>query len=346
MPDPWEEAAKQFKGAAPQGGQPQSATAPNEDWKMWAGSDQPQAEQPGFLESLGDTFGINPKNTAQQLSEHPIRSIIEQQPPVQALEGIYSGGKRILGELGDAYHSAREGNVPGAAAHAIQAIPFIGEGIKRGSEQMGPFNGMGEGIKEAATNPGVLGTIAGTAATTAPLVAGGVDAALPGRSPIGRIPTRAHAGQVLESVKNRIGNQPVSLTRSLPVLERAQQLSERGHGTIGALDNLYKRANTTNPLDYAEARDRASAISSLTGQDKMAATKTLQREAKNFSHAFNDDIGDTAAQHGLGDEYSKGMKEYRRASQIRNGLIKTAKYGGPALVGGGLAAKVIRELLP
>jgi len=139
------------------------------------------------------------------------------------------------------------------------------------------------------------------------------------------VPTKAKAGQLFDSVMKDAANQPVQLTRSMPILERAMQLSDAGHGTVTPLDKLYARINQTQPLEYSEARDRASALSSLTGEDKIRATKTLQGQAKQLSHAFNDDVGDAAAQVGRGEDYAKAMKTYRQASQIREGLKNAGK---------------------
>lgn len=121
---------------------------------------------------------------------------------------------------------------------------------------------------------------------------------------------------------------PVKLTRSMQPLEEAQRLSDAGHGSIGAVDSLYKRINTVNPLDYSEARDRASALSSITGEDKMHATPSLRAQAKRLSRFFNQDIGDTADAAGKGPQYRQAMSEYARASRMADTGNRLLKYGG------------------
>jgi hypothetical protein len=110
-------------------------------------------------------------------------------------------------------------------------------------------------------------------------------------------------------------------------MERAQQLSARGGGSIGAIDNLYKRINTVNPLDYREARDWASNLSRLTANDQMGASPALQAEARKLSHAFNEDVGGAASRRGVGPQYDQAMKEYARASRNTDIAKKVVKYG-------------------
>jgi hypothetical protein len=258
-----------------------------------------------------------------------------------AEEDITHGGRKTivgktLGYLqgqGEKGYSGLESGVSPETAQYMGSVPIGSIKMLKGIAEtpshpiMGPLHAIG-GALQAASIPSAF--MAGPGAEAA----------------IEAIPSRAHAGRLFESVMSDAANQPVSLTKSLPALERAQQLSERGHGTIGALDSLYKRINQVNPLDYAEARDRASAISGLTGQDKINATKMLQREAKNFSHAFNEDIGSAAEQVGRGSDYLNAMKEYSQASKLRDVGIGAAKYGIPAVLGSGILAGIAKKLIP
>lgn len=139
----------------------------------------------------------------------------------------------------------------------------------------------------------------------------------------------------------------VDLNRSLPFLEKAQRLSEEGHGTITPLDNMYRRINTVNPLEYDEARSRYSALGNLTGEDRMRATPTLQRAVKQFHHALGEDIGDTAEKAGAGKEYRQGMKTYRRASQMRAAATNLGNAAKKIAVPAALGAagyKIYKEL--
>jgi hypothetical protein len=163
------------------------------------------------------------------------------------------------------------------------------------------------------------------------------------------LPTRANAGRIFESVMKDAGDKPVQLTRAMEPLERAQQLSARGGGTVSAADNLYKRINTVNPLDYREARDWASNLSRISAQDKMSASPSLRAEVGKLSHAFNQDVGDTAASVGHGEDYAKAMRNYRIASTVGDVADRAKKFAVPAALGAagaGAGYKLARALMP
>lgn len=221
------------------------------------------------------------------------------------------------------------GAIAGAGAplvHPIQTAEGLGHAI---AHPIDTAEGMAKGVW--AQPASILGNLVG-----------GADlglAAAEGGSLLGKIPTKAKAGRLFDEVADAANGQPVKLTRSTPILERAMQLSERGHGTITPLDRLYSRINTINPLAYEEARDRASALSRLTGEDQMRASPALKAHAKELSHAFNQDIGDTAEAVGKRPQYEKAMKQYARASrnrEIAGKLGKVAvKTAAPAALGYG-----------
>lgn len=245
---------------------------------------------------------------------------------------------------------ASEGNTPGVASHLLSAVPFVGPAMDKMVDEA-PASAFDEKkpylsrVMDAAT-PGNVGTAVGTSTQVAPMLLSGADMAAPDRPLMGEIPTRAKAGKVFGSVMNDAADQPVNLTRSMKPLERAQQLSTRGHGTVSAADNLYKRLNTVNPLNYREARDWASGLSRLTANDTMNASPSLRSQVGELSHAFNEDIGDTAASVGRGEDYAKAMRDYRRASQLGNAAKTAAKWAIPAAAGGGAATYALKKTLP
>lgn len=419
------------------------------------------AHEPGFFESIRNSLGINSANPPKFSWADALGG-----PALAAAKGIGSEFMRSTGELGKAVDEMRS-NPAQAGLHAISAVPVIGPGLVTAGQQA-PASRPGESymsrVKSAATDPGTMGTTLGTAIQAAPMVLGAFDTAFPGRSLMGRIPTRAHAGEVLENVRKEVnrprmseairprgylmppveevplhrqpftagessrpivlnqadkpsrlllnapsqqlplsekvdifpnqlshadtnireefggptqglghseyvgeipgtygGREPlqgtmlrrpamspseppaaapyyvnqVNLKHSLPALEEAQRLSEEGHGTITPLDSFYRRVNTINPLDYDEAFSRRSALGSLTGEDKMRATPSLQAAAKKFHRALGEDIGETAERAGVGDQYRQGMREYRNAMMVRKGLIHAGKMAIPTAAGYG-----------
>ena len=76
----------------------------------------------------------------------------------------------------------------------------------------------------------------------------------------------------------------------------------------------------------------------------MNASPALKAQVGKLSHAFNEDIGNTAAGVGRGEDYAKAMKMYRQAA--RNGDIakSVAKKAIPLMAGGGLVAAVLKKV--
>lgn len=294
-----------------------------------AGSQQEAPEQEGLLHSFASSMGILPSGPEPPLKERLKSAVVNA--TVGPIAPLYEGGKRSAGELKQGVQAIASGNGYAGLQHAITAIPVLGPTLDKGADQYADKNYMGE-----------AGTLLGGAGQMAPALLGGVDAVAQGRPMFGQIPTRANAGKLFESVMKDAATQPVQMTRSMPILERAMQLSDAGHGTVTPLDKLYARINQTQPLEYAEARDRASALSTLTGEDKIKATKTLQSQTKQLSHAFNDDIGDAAASVGRGEDYAKAMQTYRQAAQLREGMKRVGQGVGIATAASALAPPVYR----
>lgn len=252
--------------------------------------------------------------TADEVSGGPFMQQVEQEafgpqmaPPNEGL------GHHIMRGIG---------NFGGAAAGAIPEMLMHPVKTAQSAFELSPAGMAYDAVKgktpQAMTDlsQGVREHPEETLESTAGNIVGGIDAGgmAPGVTDL--IPTRGKAGQLFQSVMNDVGDRPVNLTRTMAPLERAQQLSARGHGNIALADNLYKRINTVNPLDYREARDWASGASRLSGQDKMSASPTLRSNFKQMSHALNEDIGDTASSAGRGEDYAKAMRDYRRAAAM------------------------------
>jgi hypothetical protein len=265
-------------------------------WEQYAATTD--AEAPDTRNGLQKVFD---ESTAH-MPYVPVHSAGDLLTDVGHAAGNFAGG--LLEPLGPFVHPEKalesmqtEMSKPHPLTAGSVALSALGPAGELGANLVGRF-AKGEGAEG-------LGNLATT-----------LIAPEEGEAALSKIPTKAGAGKLFAEVESKAAGQPVTLTRALPILERAQQLSERGHGTITPLDNLYKRINTVNPLDYTEARDRASAISNLAAGDKMNATRTLQAQAKKLSHAFNEDIGDTATSAGVGPQYSKAMRDFRVASRL------------------------------
>lgn len=273
---------------------------------------QPSAPEPGFLQSVGQGL----KNFGHMVTH-----------PVEAAESM--GEQQVAG-----------GRTPyGAPIFSPTGNRVIDE--QNESTIQSARNDMAQQGKEMAAHPSAsAGEFIGQ---SLPLLAlGGAAGGMK------MLPTRAGAGALFEDVMSAAKDQPVNLTRSLQPLERIQQLTSRGGPTVGAADKLYNRINTTNPLSYEEARDFYSNLSGLSANDKMSLNPTMKRELGNFTGAFKEDIGDTAASAGKGEEYNKAMRDYARASQLKDLRERAMKYAIPALLGAGGATVVgsaLRDLL-
>lgn len=316
MPGPWEKFAQpsapweRYGGTAPA---QQSALSPHQYTadEVTGGGFLPQVEQ--------EAFGTR------------------SAPPN---EGI---GQHILRDLSN-FGGAAAGAIPEMLMHPVKTAQSVAHLEQAAAgDPTGLVNDVTPLIQSAKANPedtavSTLGNLTGAAAfggglgDVAEPVAGGLR---------DLIPSKARAGDLFQSVMKDAGDQPVNLTRSMEPLERAQQLSARGHGTVSAADNLYKRINTVNPLTYGEARDWASGLSRLSGQDLLSGSKSLISQVKQLGHALNEDIGDTASSVGRGEDYTKAMRDWRRASQLSDLVDNVKKYapvaGISALAGAGAA---------
>lgn len=270
---------------------------------------------------------------------------------------IHGGGRTVLGRaLG---HLQGRGD-KGYAGLEAGVSPGVAEYM--GSPELGVMQ-AGKGLAETATGHPLTGLkdvgVGALKAATIPASFIGPEAS---EAALDAIPTRAKAGRLLDEVRSAVNARPegplpasgtplpqpfsqVGMTRTLPAIERAQRLSEEGHGAIGALDRLYNRINTTNPLDYDEAFSRRSALGTLTGEDKMRATPSLKAAAKQVYRALGEDIGDTAERAGVGRQYRQGMRTYRQAMQTRNALINAGKWALP-VAGGAAAYHFLKPFIP
>jgi hypothetical protein len=136
-------------------------------------------DQPGaiarFLGSALDVNGLkdlaHPSDAVdeqmKELREHPWRAALRAAagPAGQVAEGLYEGGKRIAGEVGESVGAAKEGNVPGAASHMVSAIPFVGPVLDKAAEQ----NARGDYAGEAGTLFGAVAPALGAKVGEIPL---------------------------------------------------------------------------------------------------------------------------------------------------------------------------------
>jgi hypothetical protein len=281
-----------------------------------------------------------------------MKNMVESYPPVAAGRELYQGAKRIGGELKQVGQGISEGNPYKAAEHSAYALPFIGAGIKKGVDQLGANEKIN--LPEA-------GTALETAAETAPLVLGGLDAVAPGRSLLGQIPSRARAGAVLQDIREQAKDVPVVPNQTMPAINRWTELTDAGGKSAKPLTKLSGRLTdlmtpstkgVQDQLLFPEARDFYSNVSDVSRQSPLQTLlgkglkPTMLRQAGNVRSALNADLTSAAGQVGRGADYSEAMKEYAQAMKLRNAIVNAAKVGIPLAVGGGLAGHALKALIP
>lgn len=286
---------------------PESAAAP---------SSAPAQE--GFVQSVGSNLGIQkPQQSGlDQLKEHPVQTVLETQPAVQAAEGLYQGVKRSGGELLQAARDAFAGNRAGAATHAVKAIPIVGPGIDKAADQYADKNYSGE-----------AGTLLGTAAQVAPAVLGAADSAGVPRpdtslsnvtSAINPTAMKQSAGQLLQTVAKDANKVPVQLDNSG---DAALQLMDWQKKTqLGPTINKYLNRITNpklGPLTYSEARDYYQLLGRMSADEASKLPPVVQRNLTQMVIGLKEDIGDAADQVGRAAEYYKGMKDYGTAMRLQ-----------------------------
>jgi hypothetical protein len=224
-------------------------------------------------------------------------------------------------------------------AHPIQSAEGIGRAF------MHPMDTAESAGKAFDEHPGytVGQTLGGLGAGAA---VGGAMAKIPEIADA--IPTRAKAGAMFQDVMAKAGDQPVWMQNSGAELNRALELADRGGTKPTTVSKLARRVGNVNnsPMNYSEARDFATNLSDLSADEKMALKPVMRRQVGKLSRAFNQDVGDAASRAGVGDQYVQAMRDYARASQFRNAATTAAKWAVPVAVGGGIASKLARTLIP
>jgi len=129
-----------------------------------------QAPQAGFVQSAANNLGIAPPTSPPTIGQSLIKAA--EGPVVPLAESIYQGGKRTLGELGQAFDAVRQGSTAGAVYHGVKSLPILGPGLDTAADQYADKNYAGE-----------AGTLTGTAGQLAPLVLGAKSAAAPAELP-------------------------------------------------------------------------------------------------------------------------------------------------------------------
>lgn len=239
--------------------------------------------QEGFLESLGHTFGIGKEEAEankQAFQQHPILSSLKTLvggPALQAGQGLFDEFMRSTGEAGQAVDAARSGNPYAAEEHGMYAVPFVGGGIQRGVEQLGPNESI---------NPAEMGTALGTAIQAAPAVA---DIARPITRPIEStitaLPRKLQSGlrSTIRNVTNTTPSDVAGIVRktsgqNVLKTERVADINARRAETDQARITAAKAANDKAIADAADANAKAAQEHAAKTQSVADANATKQAD--------------------------------------------------------------------
>jgi len=186
------------------------------------------------------------------------------------------------------------------------------------------------------------------------------------------VPTKAKAGAMFEDLNKNLENQPVTLTNTMPHINRVMTLGKEGGGSpplavrqlssaagqstprsvplLRAMQNDLSGAPAAEaepkPLLFPSARNFQSGLASLSRDDSGGMSGPMKGSMAQLNKGLYQDIRDAAEQQGRGADFDKAMKSYGRAATIQDGL-QWAKDHAIQLVGGGAAASyVAHKLLP
>jgi len=244
--------------------------------------------------------------------------------------------------------------MPGAAVESLEEgyrnrnAP-VGQQLKAFGNAINPVNLID--TKEGSLPMNIGGTAANLLPFAIDPAGGGI-----GKSALGRmaaipkeiLPSAERAGATLEGVQRAARLVPVDTTEAEAALARARELRARGGGTLPPSMRAFDarlRPNTSPslgtgpapPIYYPEMRDFASA----SGRQSMRATEAMspmmKRQLAKFGKAADMANKSAAESVGEGENYTRGMNEYRRAMKMRdfgNAAKKVATRAAiPALVG-------------
>ena len=156
--------------------------------------------------------------------------------------------------------------------------------------------------------------------------------------------SKARAGANLTSATNAAKDVALGTDDVAREGARALELQAAGASLPRAASRLMRRiGDADQPLTFAEARDYYSNLSRLSLNDMGRLNPTMQRQIGAMTKALREALEQAAASVGKGEQYTAGMREYRRAAKaeeawesVAPALWKTLKrFGAGAAAGVG-----------
>lgn len=202
--------------------------------------------------------------------------------------------------------------------------------LQWGGKVISGMTGMGSAGKEALEHPKTTLALA-----AAPIVIRGAQK---------MIPSATRAGRNFQEVMAKTKDVPVDISGPGNQALRLQELAERGGSMPKVARDFIKRVTDPEKSDltYKEARDFYSNLSRLSADEFKRLTPAMKREIGAMRVALNKSLEGATARTDSLPQYQRAMREYARASHLREVATKAAKWGA-GIAGGGAAYRLLVE---
>lgn len=240
-------------------------------------------------------------------------SILPSAHTVLTTGGGIIGG--TLGGMGGTVAGVGVGGVPGAIGGAT-----LGAAGGESLYQIGARLGLFDKSELPSTSKDAAAKIAKEGAVSGALTAAGYGAGKAAGTVLKLVPPPFlnAAEQAFDRVMASAKNVPIDLTEVNKIVDRAVELSQRGHTLPKAVSDYAKNQAASSGMTYEVGRDFGSSASRLSVEEANAIKGEMKKKVAEFAAALKTANRGAAAQVGLGDLYDQAMLKYARAKSIEN----------------------------
>jgi len=286
-----------------------------------------KAEPEGFFHSFADATGLSalrhPIDNGIAAAKAVGRSIVNPYDPEGAyIKTVAPMVENAVDQGKQAVSMAKHGSYGAAVSHALLATPVLGQGMQRAMDQTeGDQGSYGKNLKSLMTNPGAMGTLAGTAAVMA-------DPAARGFSRIPGGPAALSAAS--DAIPTAIASPINAIAHPVAPLKRmiSGDITAPSSGGISPLDRYNSAKNLGVSLDAADATGspvlkgvKQFNQNSLLGGGTYDKARVSNANALNqFTNQFLTDLYD-------GDRESGGAQIQQALKSNQQGLRSNAEDG-------------------
>lgn len=286
-------------------------------------------------------------------------------PPMLPRGQLVAAPKTASNWLGDVENDLREGGSRTLIGRGLGSLQGRGDkgysGLQAGvSPGVAEFMGSPElGMTHAAKGFAEIGEghpltgqkDVGLGALQASTIPTSFVAPEAGSTALEAIPSAERAGSVLQDIRSAARDVSAYPQNAWPEIERFKELAGRGGASSKPITQINRRLGemVRNPnatgFNFPEARDFYSNISSQSAEDISRLNPTMRRQMGAVRRGMHQDLTNAASTIGRGEEYANAVKEYAQAMKLQDLVKKAATWGIPLAVGGGLADKLLRNLV-